>query len=136
MPGTIAYSAILQEYIEPLEFDIEADAEVAHFQKCLIGQLVWNFCIALDHGLEIIKDLAPAFNDLHARGPELSEAILFLMARKKQDFDDHNGFILKVEKRFSNGQPTIYCETIPADKMNEIYCRINEQEWFIDFALN
>jgi hypothetical protein len=126
MPATEAYSSLLQDFVEPIHIDNET--EEVYFMKCQLGQLVWNFCVAIDYKLEILKELATAIDSAYQNTPEIYDTIDFLVERKKYDFRKHSRFIIKIEKCHSNGKSTIRAFTIPAERVNETYPRIKNKK--------
>ncbi|MEP7376035.1 MAG: hypothetical protein ABI675_21745 [Chitinophagaceae bacterium] len=116
--STAAYSAILQEFIEPIRH--QEDTEEMFFQKCQIGQTAWNLCIAKEFGLSIYDEMSKIVILQNEKQPEMKPVFDFLIARKTLFFDVYKNFIFILEKRTkADGSTTIYVESMQAETIKQ-----------------
>lgn len=114
----VAYSAILQDFIQPICNDNET--EVSFYQKCEVGRTVWNYCVAQEFNLSIANALYDAITEGNERHPEMKPVVDLLIERKRAFFRAYTNFIVTIEQRVRPDGPSLYVESVPADKVEEL----------------
>jgi hypothetical protein len=114
----IAYSAVLQDFIQPICNEDETQA--SFYQKCEVGRTVWNYCIAQEFNLSVAGTFHTAITEGNERHPEMKRVVDLLIERKRAFFRAYTNFIVTIEQRVRPDGPSLYVESVPADKVEEL----------------
>jgi hypothetical protein len=110
MATTETYSQILQDFIEPIM--TKKESEDSYFDKCLLGHVVWNYCVSSKYKLPVAPDVYEVLKEKYLIKQETKKAVDLLTKRWKQSFSHYDRFIMRIERKYKNDSPTIYVETV------------------------
>jgi hypothetical protein len=118
VPAPIAFSGVLQEFIEPI--CVAGDTGASLMLKSELGRLVWNYSISLDLQLSIAADLHQAITKSCAAYPAMNPVIQLLMERKKTHFAQHKEFIVRVRKNDPAGGATLHVDYLSSYQVEDV----------------
>lgn len=108
----IAYSALLQEFVEPLLAGDETEEQF--LQYCKFGMTVWNYHVCLKYRLKMLPLIEHAIKEGGDGNPDHRLMVDWMMQYKDAKFQQYDNIILSVTKSIKpDGSRTLQVESAP-----------------------